>query len=537
MVGTLSNAASGTVQVHSNGNYMGLVSNSGVIELIADAGSGAALYVYGVDPTLTNEASGVIRSLSAGAPATNYNTLYVFHSTGSAGGGVVNRGTIAVDHPLQVGSNNNAVLDTTAGTVQVAGGQTLTVTNGSLRIGGNTNFGTGGGTLDMASGVLELESDVTVQSSGGAQLGLSGSILIGSAPGVTAVALTNAGALDISNDTVSAAVTLSNQGTLVAGSDLVTDINGSYYTGTSSTINGPLTTGTSSTIRIEPGATLYVANEFVNNGQIELDRATTVYGGSNYDASARLSVSARTLVNAGTILSTGAGAATAINYLDLAGGYNSSGALPYDFTVLNGAGTLQVDAPLQVNHTYGTVDLSAATVAVPAGQTLSLYSAGSGLPTYDGKVIVGGANLVGSRGTLELQSSNVLELSSDLTNDPAGGVTLSLGGSNIVNAASGQEILHQLGHAGADQRHRQRVAGQPRHAEAAQLDHRRPDRRGIDSGQPGDPGGGEQPGGGRQRQLLQRHVLDNQRDAHHRGRLDDPGGTGLYTVCVQRVRQ
>ena len=90
--GALSNLADGTVHVYGNANSMGQVSNSGLIELIAAADSGAQLSIYSTDLAFTNEASGVIHSLSAGAPATNYNSLYVYQSSGSAGGGVVNSG-------------------------------------------------------------------------------------------------------------------------------------------------------------------------------------------------------------------------------------------------------------------------------------------------------------------------------------------------------------------------------------------------------------------------------------------------------------
>jgi hypothetical protein len=170
-----------------------------------------------------------------------------------------------------------------------------------------------------------------------------------------------------------------------------------------------------------------------------------VYAGTDYDYGASLYLGDGKLVNAASVLSIGAGRPAAINYLYLNGGYNSSGAVPFDHSVFDGAGTVQVDAPLQVQHYYGTVDLSSASVNIAAGQTLRLVSSGRNLPTYDGRVVLGGANLGASRGTLELQLSDVLELSSDLTHDPASGVTLQLSGANTVTSANGTETLTNLG--------------------------------------------------------------------------------------------
>ena len=335
-------------------------------------------------------------------------------------------GTLQVNAPLLV-YHYSGTVDLSAATVDLPVGQTLSFYSSgpslpySRRQGGagrGEPYGRSRGTLELqGNDVLELSSDLANDPTGGVTLSLSGSNTVNAASGEET--LTNLGTLELTNDTINAPLvnqgelrlsnstlggtatapsTVDNQGTLVAVSEARTDTNGTWYYGSTSTINGALDTGASSAIRVEPGSRLTVANGFTNNGSIELQRASTVYGGSDYDFKAGLTVSSGKLTNAGSIHSTGAGRATAVNELTLSGGYNSAGELPFDFTVLDGAGTLQVDAPLLVYHYDGTVDLSAATVDLPAGQTLSFYSSGPSLPYRDGKVVLGGANLTGEPG-------------------------------------------------------------------------------------------------------------------------------------------
>ena len=438
--------APAVLEVHGSVSMNGTLANQGLSALF-----GSTLQAGGVSNEgtllLWNAAADVPTSVVlSGGQFINTGTVQSLTEGGASANTVqadfVNQGLVDAVHSLTI-YNSGVVFDTSAGALQVAGGEKLAVNADTVRMGPGTGLGTGSGVLDLGPATVELTGDLTIPVDG-AQLQVRGPIR--PAAGMAAVTLANAGTLELRGASLDGAVTLANQGTLAAASDVQVDANGTLYYGSSSVINGTLTTATGSTIRIEPGSTLTVANGFVNNGSIELQRTSSVYAGADRDFSALLTVSAGTLTNAGTILSTSVGAGTAINQLDLNGGYNGAGGLPFDFTVLTGAGTLQVDAPLQVNHYYGTVDLSAATVNVPLGQTLSLYSSGSGLPYSDGKVVLGGANLGASHGALELQGSNVLELSSDLrVNDPGGGVTLSLSGSNTVNAATGNETLTNLG--------------------------------------------------------------------------------------------
>ena len=163
--------------------------------------------------------------------------------------------------------------------------------------------------------------------------------------------------------------------------------------------------------------------------------------GSANSYGSTLSVTAGTLTNAGTLLSTGAGTAT--NYLNL---YDAT---PGALLLSNAAtGVLQVDASLQVNHNYGAVDLSSGTVNIAAGQTLGFYGYGLYLPYYDSKVILGSVTGFGTGAVLDMQGSDVLVLTRDLTlpaTSPTSGWQLNLSGSNTVNGLIGTETLTNQG--------------------------------------------------------------------------------------------
>src|SRR2546422_10023480 len=85
-----------------------------------------------------------------------------------------NRGVITVERSLGV-ANSERTFRTVAGTLDLASGQTLTVSGGTTELGAGSLAGTG--RLDVASGTLRLVEAVTL-AAGGAQLGLSGSTTI-----------------------------------------------------------------------------------------------------------------------------------------------------------------------------------------------------------------------------------------------------------------------------------------------------------------------------------------------------------------------
>ena len=473
--GALTTAAGSTIRVQPGSTLTvanGFTSN-GTIELDRAMASGSA-NSYGstlnvTAGTLTN--AGTLLSTGAGTAGTATNYLYLYGGYGTPGTVVLaNAGTgvLQVDASLQVNHYYGAV-DLSAGTVNIAAGQTLgfygyglysSYYDSKVVLGAVTGFGTGA-VLDLqGSDVLVLTRDLTLPATSptsGWQLNLSGSITVNGATGTEK--LTNQGTLDLAGDTINAALVnqgtvslqgstlngaFNNQGTLVAASTISGDgAGGSYYIGAYSTINGALTTGTGSTIRVQPNSTLTVANGFTNNGLIELDRASTTYYGNNYELGATLTVSSGTLANAGTILSTGAGTAT--NYLYLYGGSGTPGTV-----VLANAGTgvLQVDASLQVNHYYGAVDLSAGTVNIAAGQTLGFYGFGQSQYYSDSKVVLGAVTGFGTGAVLDLQGSDVLVLTRDLTlpaTSPTSGWQLNLSGSITVNGATGTEKLINQG--------------------------------------------------------------------------------------------
>ena len=104
-----------------------------------------------------------------------------------------------------------------------------------------------------------------------------------------------------------------------------------------------------------------------------------------------------------------------------------------------------MDASLQINHYYGAVDLSVGAVNIAAGQALGFYGYG---PSYDSKVILGAVTGFGTGALLDMQGSDVLVLTRDLTlpaTSPTSGWQLNLSGSNTVNGLIGTETLTNQG--------------------------------------------------------------------------------------------
>lgn len=265
VVGGLTTAATSVLRVQPSGatgsaliNIAGNVTNLGAVELTATVG-GYPATLASYSGAFTNAAGATITALPGSG------------GSRTLSGAFANEGSLVIQHPLtwsnSVASVNSGLIDvvaggltvnlngasslTTSGTISIAAGTSVSVTNGS--------FGQGGGSI-IGAGPLAL-TNVTVLNTG---------------------TLINGAGRSLWMRNVTANGPIQNDGTLTVVR--------------SSAFNAAFIASSGSLLRIEPNGetgttTLTVANGFTNAGDIEL---TSLVGGYN----AELVVSAGTLLNA-----------------------------------------------------------------------------------------------------------------------------------------------------------------------------------------------------------------------------------------------
>ena len=252
------------------------VANSGVLQLwMSNLNTPARLVVSGGQ--LMNASGAIVQSRSAGS-STVANAITA---------AIVNQGTIEASHALTL--NNSGRFDSSAGGFFVAAGETLQVNAGTVRIGAGTSFGAAPGDLALNGAVLELTDNVTLTPSG-AHLVLTPGTSVTSA---TPVTLTNQSALDLSGDTVDAAVTLRNEGTLTLSATAAAGLLQNTATGVvdayrTDSLGGLEQAGT---FRIHGSDTLQhgqvaVGSAVINSGTIELEASPSA-GSERWTSTAR----------------------------------------------------------------------------------------------------------------------------------------------------------------------------------------------------------------------------------------------------------
>ena len=323
-----------------------------------------------------------------------------------------NQGTLSIEHPSQI-YNASKTFSSPNGTIDVASGQTLTVSGGTTVLGRNTVM-SGGGVIDLAAAhTLELASDVTL-ANGESQLRFGGTVTVQGAG-----SLRNTSSwFTLSSDRVECP--LANEGTLrVEGG---------------SAINGSFSNPSGSMLRVQGngGHTyLTIADGFTNEGSIEL---TNVYSGQ--DLVANLTLSNGTLVNVGAIRIL-LGARQGPRILD---------------AQLDNQGTITIEHPTTINKTSanhassGSIDVSggdltfnnltsfsnSGTLNVSGGRAFTINS---GIFSNAGAVVIGAnstfttrSNYTQTGGSTTLTSGT---LAANTTVDIQGG---SLEGKGIINA-------------------------------------------------------------------------------------------------------
>ncbi|MDP2852034.1 MAG: hypothetical protein Q8O23_01380, partial [Gallionella sp.] len=421
----MANGASTNTVLTVNNSF----TNNGVIELGTNfSGATVSLTVNAGAGTLTNASGATLRTGFTGST-----------EAGSIiNANVTNQGTMDVTAGLSI--NNPATFDSSGiSALTLSNGAVLTVNGGTTQLGAGTVL-SGTGTLSLAgTHTLALPSSFT-NPTGTAQLALSGAVTV-NGPGT----LTNQGTLQLSNDTINAALDNQSGGMLFLEPAAV------------ATIAGALNNTGTIRLRMANGApantVLTVNNSFTNNGVIEL--------GTNFSgAPVSLTVNggAGTLTNAsGATLRTGftgsteAGSIINANVtnqgtMDVTAGVSisslasnngtinlstsnptltlSSGALS-NTGIIQGGGTINLAAATLTNN--GTIS-----PGVGAGNTATLGITGNlaqgaggqinmdinGAGAYDVLAVTGTVNLAATGSTLNIAGSQ-----------PAGSYTVITGSS------------------------------------------------------------------------------------------------------------
>jgi RNase P/RNase MRP subunit POP5 len=467
--GQLSNRSSGRIFVTAGGSaYQNATltveegfTNEGLIQLSRAYMNTARLTV--TSGTLTNAASGILRG--AGTSGNNdFNAV------------ISNLGLIDALQSTQI-TNSDRVFDNSNGTIQVAEGQTLTVSGGSTVFGSGTVLTGAGNIAFPGTQSIDLSSDWTY-AAGSAGLNLSGTVTI-NGPGT----LINEGSISLTGDTIASA--LENLGTI------------SVYINTG-TISGQLSNRSSGRIFVTAGgsayqnATLTVEEGFTNEGLIQLSRA--------YMNTARLTVTSGTLTNAASGILRGAGTSgnndfnAVISNLGLIDALQSTQITNSDRVFDNSNGTIQVAEGQTLTVSggstvfgSGTVLTGAGNIAFPGTQSIDLssdwtYAAGSAGLNLSGTVTINGPGTLINEGSISLTGDTIASalenlgtisvyintgtISGQLSNRSSGRIFVTAGGSAYQNATltveegftnegldSTEPGVHEHGAADGDERH------------------------------------------------------------------------------------
>lgn len=430
LTGQFNQAAGANLRLDANNQLTNAIltlsngfTNNGTIELTCTSGAWASTLAV-TTGTLTNAAGGKIAVQTGAAGGRNINAQ------------LDNQGTMNIDQPLTIAQSSAKHVNTgtitanadltisqsgttpsfaqKAGSITIASGKTLTVSNGTFDLTGGTVMGPGSfkqssGTFNYTSGLLDSLALLTINlatanltpalSNPVTDLAISFSTING--PGI----LTNTKTLDINGSTINTQI--SNQGLLLA-----------HGTNTVAT----LSTNAASIVRVESNnsvsnSALTVTNGFVNNGAIELNCTS---GGWT----STLGVTNGTLTNASAgqiAIQTGAG-----------GGRNLN-------AQLDNQGTLTIDQPLTLSRTSsshsntGTVTVNADLTISQSGTTPSFAQKSGAISIAVGKILsVSGGTFNLTGGTINGPGS--LKITSGAFNQSSGGTLGNLSSLTLSSA-------------------------------------------------------------------------------------------------------
>ena len=388
------NQGSWTIPTNTTTNVFGTLTTNEPSQIQLDSAGGNGNAIFIVDNGFTNNGT-ILYNNAGNVPSmtvsmgtlTNNGTIQTVGGTAnSLTANVTNMasGLFNIDSNLTV-FNTGKMFDVQLGTLDIAGGVILAVSNGTTVLGTGTNLlQTGTLRLDGAH-ALTLASDFTHPAAG--------------------VVLSPAGTV-----TVGGAGSFTNLGVLTGGPNNTWNVNvdnqGMWRIPTLTTTNvfGTLTTSGPSQIQLDSAggngnAVFIVDNSFTNNG-------TILYNNAGNTPS--LTVSMGTLTNNGTIQTMG-------------GTANSLTA-----NVTNtAAGVFNLDSNLTVFDTSKIFDVQLGMLDIAGGVTLAVSN---------GTTVLGTGTTLLQTGTLRLDGAHALTLASDFTH-PAAGVVLSPAGTVTVGGA------------------------------------------------------------------------------------------------------
>lgn len=423
-------------------------SNFGLIELTSSVSSYTAVLSVGAG-TLTNEASGVIRSAvgtggarTLNAAVANLGVIDIQQPLAWNGVSVaqVSDGSITVDANLTITQTGTAPSFANNGSITIAAAATMLVNGGTFT---QTPTSIGGtGLLAFSGATLELPTAFITEN-------LTTSLLNTTVNGAGSFTNSDPQTMSIRGSTIS--LPFVNEGLLLSDG--------------TNTISGSIATLSSSIIRLLPtgatGSTNLTVAGFTNAGSIELTASVSSY-------SSQLTIASGTLVNAASgsisVLPGTGGARTLVGAVDNQGSISVDHPLAWtaaDANITN-SGTLSVtNGNLSIAQSGTSLFTLAGTVDIDAARALTI-SGGSFTQASGGFVGTGALNLtnvsVTGPGTLINPATRTLNLRSTTISAPftnagvlnviqssaIGGALSTVGGSTIRIAADGSAGLSSL---------------------------------------------------------------------------------------------
>ncbi|WP_407051591.1 autotransporter-associated beta strand repeat-containing protein [Methyloraptor flagellatus] len=378
------------------------------------------------------------------------------------GGVIVSAGTLSV--------GSDGVMGASTGAVTLAGGGILSP-SAAFSSGRAVHFGTGGGTIDIASG-NDLTLTGTLDGSGGLTKSGAGTLILSGAASYTGATTISAGSVQINGTSFSSDI--ANSGTLFFGSDLT-------YAGTLSGTGTVTKNGTGTLIL--SGTNTYSGGTTISAGTVQiaadaaLGSGSLTLSGGTLTSTATFSSSRDATLSSGSTISVATGTVlTLTGVLGGTGGLTASGAgtlvLSGTNTYTGGttisAGTLQIASNTALGSgalslgggtlsTTGTFTFnrnvtltSSSAVSVATGTTLTLsgvVSGGGGLTTNGaGTLVLSGANTY-TGGTTIAGGTVQIAANSGLGNS-GGAVTLSDGTLAVTATFSSSRVTTLSGSGG-----------------------------------------------------------------------------------------
>ncbi|MEG3640982.1 cadherin-like domain-containing protein [Magnetococcus sp. PR-3] len=382
-------------------NAQGGLTNQGHIILTDNSYGGAVSLSVGSE-TLVNQ--GTLQSITGtnstartiSGVLTNSGVLDIDHTLTLSGGDLTNTGSVDVDAAFNFSDHT---FDLTSGSMDIATGKTVTLSNATLLLSGSSQL--------SGEGVLQLNGTSTLSFSSATTLHASLNLNLAGTVTLSGSAVSNTGSMVFYGGDDVVNLSLNNTGTVTLRSQ--------YYDGVTVTVNA----------------------DMVNSGLIEF--TDNSYGGSTAFAMG----SGYTLANSGTVRSSyGSNGTSRYMTGDLA----NSGTLDVDHTLnysagnLTNTGVMDLDAALNISVSGYSVDTTAGSIDIASGQTLT---------QTDGTLVVGSGTTLSGDGSLvltgsaQLSSLSAFELAS-------GGPTLNLAGTNAFTGSTLTNSGHIIAYGGDD---------------------------------------------------------------------------------------